>query len=247
MNITVITLFPEMFTALDHGIIGRAQRQQLLNLTLINPREFSTDPNQRIDDRPYGGGPGMVMQYEPLHQAILNAKHQQPNSKTLLLSPQGTPLTQQAVEQYTQDNLILLAGRYEGVDQRLIENAIDEEVSIGDYVLSGGELPAMCLIDAITRLLPGALGDDQSAVQESFSTGLLDHPHYTRPEQINGQSVPKVLLSGDHKAIERWRLKQALGKTWQKRPDLIKRRILSDREKSLLEEFISNIQDGKEP
>ncbi len=246
MNIQIISLFPEMFCALKQGIVGRAITNQLVNVNIINPRDYTNDPHRTVDDRPYGGGPGMVMKYEPLHAAIQDGIKKMPaKPHVMLLSPQGKPLEQSDVAAIAQlENIMLICGRYEGVDQRLIESDIDAEISIGDFVVSGGELPAMLLIDAATRLLPGALGDAASAEQDSFATGLLDHPHYTRPECIHQQAVPKVLLSGDHQAITRWRLKQSLGKTWQKRPDLIKRRILTADEKQLLDEYIKEAAKG---
>lgn len=240
MHFNIITLFPEMFKALDFGIVGRALRNKLIQINYWNPRDYSEDLHRRVDDRPYGGGPGMVMQYEPLHRAIQAAKDAGQNSaKVILLSPQGKFFNQSAAEIFSrQSHLILVAGRYEGIDERLINDVIDEEWSIGDYVVSGGEIPAMTVVDAITRLLPGALGHENSAELDSFSKGLLDYPHYTRPETVGGKKVPKVLLSGDHRAIERYRLKQSLGKTWQKRPDLLKRLVLTAEEQSLLDEFI---------
>ncbi len=239
MQIEAISLFPQMFDALNCGITGRAIKQQRLIIDVINPREFTSNVHQTVDDRPYGGGPGMVMMVEPLNQAInaAKAKLEQP-AKVIYLSPQGKPLTQAAIKEFsTQPGLILLAGRYEGIDERLIESAVDEEWSLGDYVISGGELAALVLIDAITRLLPGALGDAESAEQDSFMHGLLDHPHYTRPEKLESDTVPSVLLSGDHKAIKRWRLKQSLGRTWLRRPDLLETRELSHDEQQLLQEF----------
>lgn len=239
LKITIISLFPEMFTALNSSIPGRAQQKNLLALNYTNPRDFTTNPHQRVDDRPYGGGPGMVMQYQPLKAAIDAAKAELPRARVIYLSPQGRPLTQALVRELAAEpEMILLAGRYEGIDERLIESCVDMELSCGDYVLSGGELPAMILIDAITRLLPGALGDESSSLADSFSDGLLDHPHYTRPESIDGLNVPAVLLNGDHKAISRWRLQQSLGKTWQKRPDLIKMRSLTGEEQQLLAEYL---------
>lgn len=238
LKINIISLFPEMFAALDSSIPGRAQQKNLVALNYINPRTFTSNPHQRVDDRPYGGGPGMVMQYQPLKAAIEAAKTKLPQAPVIYLSPQGQPLTQALVRQLaTQPQLILVAGRYEGIDERLIENCVDMEVSCGDYVLSGGEIPAMILVDALTRLLPGALGDEGSSLADSFTDGLLDHPHYSRPESIDGLNVPAVLLNGDHKAISRWRLKQSLGKTWQKRPDLIKMRSLTGEEEQLLAEY----------
>lgn len=217
----VITLFPDMFAALDYGIVGRAKQQQLLTLALLNPRDFAKEPHRRVDDRPYGGGPGMVMQYEPLRDAIVAAKKINNNAKVIYLSPQGRRLDQQGLrELQKEDALILLCGRYEGIDERVVEHLVDEEWSVGDYVLSGGEFAAMVMIDGLTRLLPGALGDETSIDNESFNDGLLDFPHYTRPEEIDGLKVPDILLSGDHEAIHRWRLEEAQKRTLQRRPDL---------------------------
>lgn len=245
LKINIISLFPEMFAALNSSIPGRAQQKNLLSLSHINPRDFTQNPHQRVDDRPYGGGPGMVMQYQPLKASIDAAKAQLPKARVIYLSPQGQPLTQALVRELANEaELILLAGRYEGIDERLIETCVDMELSCGDYVLSGGELPAMVLIDALTRLLPGALGDEASSLNDSFSNELLDHPHYTRPETIEGLAVPNVLLNGDHKAISRWRLKQSLGKTWQKRPDLLKMRSLTGEEQQLLAEYIKEHPPG---
>lgn len=240
MQIHIITLFPEMFAALQYGIVGRAQEKNLLQLQYWNPRQFTTDPHHTVDDRPYGGGPGMVMKVAPLREAIRAAKTALGSATPVLyLSPQGRPLTQAHIAELSQaPQLILLAGRYEGIDQRLIDQEVDQLWSVGDYVVSGGELPAMLLIDAITRLLPEALGDPESAQQDSFSQGLLDYPHYTRPAEINGQTVPDVLLSGDHQAISRWRMQQSLKNTWQTRPDLIKRATLNKEQQLLLDEII---------
>lgn len=239
MKIDVITLFPDMFDALNHGIVGKAIRNRLLQIKRWNPRDYTDDPKGRVDDRPYGGGPGMVMQYQPLAKTIEAVKTADPSPTTVIyLSPQGKPLTHAAIEKMSQKaRLTLVSGRYEGIDERVIEKHIDEEWSVGDYVVSGGEFPAMLLIDALTRLLPGALGHEDSAQQDSFSQGLLDCPHYTRPELIEDQAVPEVLLSGDHQAIKRWRLQQALLRTWQKRPDLLKRRGLSKEEQAMLDEY----------
>lgn len=227
MNFNLITLFPQMFSALESGITNRALKEKLIQLKTWNPRDYTHDAHRTVDDRPYGGGPGMVMLYQPLKDTLDDIKRQQTlKGPVIYLSPQGKPLTQEAVARFSSlPDLTLLCGRYEGIDERFIKTEIDEEWSVGDYVVSGGELPAMLLIDAITRLLPGALGDAQSAEQDSFSNGLLDHPHYTRPENINGLKVPDVLLSGDHKAIKYWRKQQSELNTWQKRPDLIKRRV----------------------
>jgi tRNA (guanine37-N1)-methyltransferase len=240
----VVTLFPEMFDALTgFGVTQRARDRGLYELVLWNPRDFAANAYRSVDDRPYGGGPGMVMMAPPLAAAIQAGRRRQASagvksSQTVYLSPQGRPLDQAAVERLgTLDGLVLLAGRYEGVDQRLIEREVDEEVSIGDYVLSGGELPAMALIDAIVRRLPGALGDEESARQDSFVAGLLDCPHYTRPEVHEGSAVPAVLLSGNHALIRRWRLKQALGRTWSRRPELLQRLKLDQEQRELLAEY----------
>jgi len=227
-----------MLETLQTGITGRALRKNIIQYRCWNPRDFTRDPHQRVDDRPYGGGPGMVMQYQPLHDAIQAAKHSQSNAAMVIhLSPQGKPLTQaiiQTLAEKPDHRFILIASRYEGMDERVLIHDVDEEYSIGDYVLSGGELPVMVLIEAMTRLLPGALGDAESAIQDSFQENLLDYPHYTRPPLVDGLSVPKVLQSGDHEAIAKWRHKESIRKTWQKRPDLLKRRILTDREKALI-------------
>ena len=239
MRVDVITLFPEMFSALtDHGITRRAVENGILELHSWNPRDFTEDKHRTVDDRPYGGGPGMVMMAEPLSRAIAQARTAQADAKVIYLSPQGKQLNHRAVEELSQrSGLILLAGRYEGIDERLIQNEVDEEWSIGDYVISGGELAAMVLIDAVTRQLPGALGDQDSAAEDSFVKGLLDTPHFTRPEVWHDLAVPEVLLSGDHAAIRRWRLKQALGRTWQRRPELLESRELTEEETELLQEF----------
>lgn len=223
-SIGVISLLPEMFSALNHGIVGRAFQEERLKLTSFNPRDFSLNPHQRVDDRPYGGGPGMVMCYQPVADAIRAAQAQQPNARVTHLSPQGKPLTHTKVRELAeQSGIILVASRYEGVDQRLIDTLVDEELSMGDFVVSGGELPAMLLIDAISRCLPGVLGDAESAEQDSFVDNLLDHPHYTRPKIVDDLSVPGVLLSGNHAAITHWRHEQRKKSTWQRRPDLLKR------------------------
>lgn len=240
MKFSLISLFPEFTASLQYGIPGRALERGLIELATYNPRDYTDDPHRRVDDRPYGGGPGMVMQVQPLRASLHAAKADNPGAKAIYLSPQGEPLTQaKAVSLSQEPGLILLAGRYEGIDQRVIDHDIDEEISLGDYVLSGGELPALVLIDAITRLLPDALGHQESASQDSFTDGLLDCPHYSRPENIDGQTVPKVLLSGDHQAIARWRLQQSLGQTWQKRPNLVKRRALTKLEAELLKQYLS--------
>lgn len=223
MRIGVITLFPEMFVAVrDYGVIGRAFREGKASLQCWNPRDFTHDRHQTVDDRPYGGGPGMVMRVEPLAEAVRAARQSLPHAKVIYLSPQGRTLQQQAVVGFGQrPELILIAGRYEGVDERFIQSCVDEEWSIGDYVISGGELAAMVLIDAVLRCRPGVLGDESSAAQDSFSEGLLDYPHYTRPEVYNGMEVPAVLLSGNHEAIRRWREEQARERTRLRRPDLL--------------------------
>lgn len=246
MRFDVITLFPDLFRILsDQGVTGRALARGLAELHLWNPRDFTHDVHRTVDDRPYGGGPGMVMKVEPLREAIRAARAAAPQSRVAYLSPQGRVLDQAAMlEIVARPGWILLAGRYEGVDERLIESHVDEEWSIGDYVLSGGELPAMVVMDAVIRLLPGALGHVDSARQDSHMDGLLDCPHYTRPERIEEGSVPSVLLGGDHAAIERWRLRQALGRTWRRRPDLLERRGLSEAERTLLDEFILAHREG---
>lgn len=240
MHIGVITLFPEMFDAvIDYGITSRAVDNGLLRVDCWNPRDFTSDRHQTVDDRPYGGGPGMVMKIEPLRAALAAARRELPQARVIYLSPQGRRLDQRGAEELSRrEQLILVAGRYEGIDERVIETEIDEEWSLGDFVLSGGELAAMVVIDAVTRLLPGALGDEQSAQQDSFTDGLLDCPHYTRPEVYEGRRVPEVLLSGNHAQIRRWRLRQALGRTWQRRPDLLAQRELDDEQQRLLEDFI---------
>ncbi len=247
MRIDVISLFPHMFDALTQdGITGRAIERGLLQLAVTNPRDFTTDRHQTVDDRPYGGGPGMVMMLPPLRDAINATREVQKNlgngeSKVIYMSPQGRRLDQRLATELSQvPNLILVAGRYEGIDERLIESQIDEEISIGDYVLSGGELAAMVVIDAVTRLLPDALGHVDSALQDSFVDGLLDYPHYTRPEEVDEMAVPAVLRSGNHQLIARWRQQQALGRTWLRRPDLLEDVELNKEQQQLLDEFIRN-------
>ena len=240
MRIDVITLFPESLEGLTGlGVTGRAIREGRVELKTWNPRDLATDRHRTVDDRPYGGGPGMVMAVEPLSSTIAAARKEHPGETPVsLMSPQGRKLDQAGVDELaSRQGLILVCGRYEGIDERLVESDIDEQWSIGDYVISGGELAAAVLIDAVTRLLPGVLGHEQSAVEDSFVDGLLDHPHYTRPEVAGGKAVPEVLLSGDHEAIRRWRRKQALGRTWQLRPDLLENRQLDDEAKLLLKEF----------
>jgi len=240
MKIQVITLFPEEFTPLiDLGVTGRGIRQGKVRLELLNPRDFARDRRHTVDDRPYGGGPGMVMAVEPLRSTIRAARDATGGkAQVSLLSPQGRRLDQAVVREMAQrEHLILVCGRYEGIDERLIELEVDEEWSVGDYILSGGELAAAVIIDAITRLVPGVLGDEQSAQQDSFTDGLLDCQHYTRPEEVDGLEVPPVLLSGDHGAIRRWRKKQSLGRTWLRRPDLLNGLELDTESRALLAEF----------
>jgi tRNA (guanine37-N1)-methyltransferase len=244
LQFDVVTIFPQMFDAVaEAGVIGRAREKGIYQLVAWNPRDFALNAYRTVDDRPYGGGPGMVMMPEPVGRALAAARQRQESAgvkkpRVIHLSPQGRLLNHPMVmELAAERGLVLLAGRYEGVDERVIAREVDDEISIGDYVLSGGELAAMVVIDCIVRQLPGALGDAESASQDSFVNGLLDCPHYTRPEVYEGAAVPPVLLSGNHAEISRWRLKQALGRTWQRRPDLLGRRALSDDERKLLEEF----------
>ncbi|MEI7839976.1 MAG: tRNA (guanosine(37)-N1)-methyltransferase TrmD [Methylococcaceae bacterium] len=240
MRFDVITLFPEMVKqAAACGVTGKAIENEIVTLNVWNPRDYTQDRHKTVDDRPFGGGQGMVMKYQPLHDAVTAAKIDSQNDcKVVYLSPQGKPLTQALLSEVSQlSQLILVAGRYEGVDERFIQRDCDEEWSLGDYVISGGELAALIVIDAVTRLLPNVLGNKQSALQDSHSDGLLDYPQFTRPEMIDGNAVPDVLLSGHHADIERWRMKQALGRTWQKRPDLLKKKTLSAEQERLLAQF----------
>ena len=240
MHFHVITLFPEMIEqACSCGVLGRAIEKGVVNLSCWNPRDYTQDRHRTVDDRPYGGGPGMLMKVEPLADAIKAAREKASEDvKVVYLSPQGRTLKQACVTQMSgHQDIILIAGRYEGIDERIIDQYVDEELSIGDYVLSGGEVPALIMIDAVARMLPGVLGDEDSAQQDSFMKGLLDYPHYTRPEEVNGQKVPAVLLSGDHKAIAHWRQRQALGRTWLRRPDLLKCMQLDEEQKQILAEF----------
>jgi len=240
MRFDVVTLFPEMFQAMiGEGVTGRAMERGQVELALWNPRDYTHDVHRTVDDRPYGGGPGMVMKVEPLQAAIEDAKAAAPNRSVIYMSPQGRRFDQAAAREFSQrDGLILVAGRYEGIDERFINRYVDEEWSIGDYVLSGGELPALVIMDAVIRLIPGVLGAADSAEQDSYTDGLLDCPHYTRPEEFDGEAVPSVLLSGNHEAIRRWRLQQSLGRTWMRRPDLLADRQLTAEEQVLLDEFI---------
>jgi len=242
MRFDVISLFPDVIhQAAAIGVVGRAIESKRIQLETWNPRSFTEDVHRTVDDRPFGGGPGMVMKVEPLKKAILAAKKASSEPALVIaMTPQGRQLNQQGVEYLSQQKrLILVAGRYEGIDERVLDAHVDEEWSIGDYVLSGGELPALVLIDAVSRTLPDVLGHVSSALEDSFVAGLLDHPHYTRPEVVDGQAVPKVLISGDHKKIALWREKQAIGKTWLKRPDLLEKLDLSPQQQALLDEFES--------
>jgi len=254
MRVDVITLFPQMvLDAATYGVTGRALERGLWKLDAWNPRDFASDNYRTVDDRPYGGGPGMVMLAEPLRKALAAARDAQAqsgfsHSRTLHLSPAGAPLTHARVAALAREAdttaYVLLAGRYEGIDERLLASDVDEEIAIGDFVVSGGELPALMLVDAVVRQRPGVLNDAESAAQESFVDGILDCPHYTRPEEDIGGRVPDVLLSGDHAAIRRWRLKMALGRTWQRRPDLLERRELSKEEAALLSEFRQQLTES---
>ena len=249
LRFSCVTLFPEMFRAItDYGVTRRAINDGLVEVGTVNPRDFTDDKHRTVDDRPYGGGPGMLMMVEPLAKAITTAKQSIEKSSdakahVVYMSPQGAPLNQQLAQRLlAKKNLVLVSGRYEGIDERLIETQIDEEVSLGDFVLSGGELASMALMDTLIRLVPGALGHQDSAVEDSFVDGLLDCPHYTRPEVLSGKSVPEVLLSGNHAAIKRWRLKQSVGRTWLKRPDLLAQLELSDDLKKLLDDFKAELK-----
>ncbi len=249
LHLGVVSLIPEIFASLKHGVTGRAIEQGLARVEYWNPREWASRPYRQVDDKPYGGGPGMVMMYEPLHEAIVYARSQMPATcKTIYLSPQGKVIRQADLNQIAErgQSLLFLAGRYEGIDERIITHHVDEEWSLGDFVLSGGEFAAMVFIDALVRLLPGSLGHQASAEQDSFMNGLLDCPHYTRPAIINGAGVPEVLLGGNHRDIARWRKKQSLGKTWLKRPDLLEKLTLNELDKQLLVEFKHEHGDSSE-
>ena len=248
MRIEFVTLFPQQVLGLaGFGVIGRAVERGLVELGSVNPRDFAEDVHRTVDDRPYGGGPGMVMKVEPLRQAIQTARRGLPaNSPCVVMSTQGRVLDEDLVRDLaSRPGLMLVAGRYEGPDERLIELEADYEVSVGDFVLTGGELPAMVVADAVARRIPGVLGDAESASQDSFAEGLLDCPHYTRPEEVGGLGVPPVLLSGDHAAIRRWRLKQSLGRTWQRRPELLERTTLNNEQRALLDEYIAEARAGE--
>jgi tRNA (guanine37-N1)-methyltransferase len=239
VRVDVITLFPEMVEqVVNYGVVGRAADQKLLDLQCWNPRDYTVDRHRTVDDRPYGGGPGMLMKVQPLEETIQAVREKTPQGQVVYLSPQGKPVNQDMLaKQVDAKSVIFLCGRYEGIDERLIQQEVDQEWSIGDYVISGGELAAMVCIDAITRLIPGALGHEQSAQKDSFSDGLLDYPHYTRPEEYKGMKVPEVLMNGNHRHIEDWRERQSLGRTWQRRPDLLEHKVLDDRQLALLNDF----------
>ncbi|RUO28858.1 tRNA (guanosine(37)-N1)-methyltransferase TrmD [Aliidiomarina sedimenti] len=249
LQVGVVSLFPDMFEAItSYGVTRRAVEQDLLSVETWNPRDFTHDKHRTVDDRPYGGGPGMLMMVEPLRAAIAAAKQGVgKGARVIYLSPQGRKLDQRGVLELSQyDKLVLVAGRYEGIDERVIESDIDEEWSIGDFVLSGGELPAMVMIDTLARQVPGVLGHQASAAEDSFVDGLLDCPHYTRPEVLDGKQVPSVLLSGNHEKIRQWRMQQALGRTWLRRPELLNNLALTDEQQQLLTAFIEEHQDGAE-
>jgi tRNA (guanine37-N1)-methyltransferase len=239
VRIDVITLFPEMVEqVVKYGVVGRAADQSLINLECWNPRNYTLDKHRTVDDRTYGGGPGMLMKVQPLEETIQAVREKNPQAQLVYLSPQGKPVDQDMLaKQINTGSVIFLCGRYEGIDERLVQQEVDQEWSIGDYIISGGELAAMVCIDAMTRLIPGALGHEQSAQQDSFSDGLLDYPHYTRPEEYKGMKVPEVLMNGNHRHIEDWRERQSLGRTWQRRPDLLELKVLDDRQLALLNDF----------
>jgi len=239
VRIDVITLFPEMVEqVVKYGVVGRAADQSLISLECWNPRSYTLDKHRTVDDRPYGGGPGMLMKVQPLEETIQAVREKNPLAQLVYLSPQGKPVDQDMLsKQVNAGSVIFLCGRYEGIDERLVQQEVDQEWSIGDYIISGGELAAMVCIDAMTRLIPGALGHEQSAQQDSFSDGLLDYPHYTRPEEYKGVKVPEVLMNGNHRHIEDWRERQSLGRTWQRRPDLLELKVLDDRQQALLNDF----------
>ena len=247
MRIDVITLFPELVRQVTScGVVGRAAEQGLVELQCWNPRDYTRDRHRTVDDRPYGGGPGMLMKVQPLQDAIAAAREHNGAARLVYLSPQGTLLTQERLaRQVEQGSVIFLCGRYEGIDERLVQREVDEEWSIGDYVISGGELAAMVCIDAMTRLIPGALGHADSAQQDSFSDGLLDCPHYTRPEDYLGDRVPEVLMNGNHREIDAWRQQQALGRTWQRRPDLLENIELSPEQQAMLDKFIAELEQTR--
>ena len=241
----VISLFPEMFSAVcNSGVTSRAVKRGLIEVNVWNPRDFTLDKYQTVDDKPYGGGPGMLMKVQPLRDAISSARQRAPEgTKVVYMSPQGERLSHSLVTRFHNwGSLILIAGRYEGIDERILQKEVDLEVSIGDYVLSGGEIPAMCVIDAVSRMVPGVLGDIRNAHEDSFADGLLHFPQYTRPEVIDGMEVPEVLMSGNHEKIRRWRLQQALARTYERRPDLLQSRLLNREEQKLLDEYLEQKQ-----
>ncbi|MCP4335634.1 MAG: tRNA (guanosine(37)-N1)-methyltransferase TrmD [Gammaproteobacteria bacterium] len=244
MRVDVITLFPQLVEqVISCGVVGRAAEHGLLELHCWNPRDYTEDKHRTVDDRPYGGGPGMLMKVQPLQKTIDALRKQNADARLVYLSPQGKLVNQQTLARQVElGSVILLCGRYEGIDERLIQREVDEEWSLGDYVISGGELAAMVCIDAMTRLLPGALGHDESAQQDSFSDGLLDYPHYTRPEEYRGERVPQVLMNGNHHDIDNWRQQQALGRSWQRRPDLLEAMSLDARQQALLDEYIAEFE-----
>jgi tRNA (guanine37-N1)-methyltransferase len=245
MHFDVVSIFPEMVLSLSaYGVTGRAVEQNIVSLAVWNPRDYTHDRHRTVDDRPYGGGPGMVMKFQPLLDAVNAARLQKFSSpgKVICLGPQGKPISQKLLQEAsTAEQLILIAGRYEGIDERFVDKVCDEEWSLGDYVISGGELAALIVIDAVSRLIPGVLGDEESARQDSYSDGLLDHPHYTRPERSSLGDVPEVLLGGNHAEIKRWRMKQSLGRTWIKRPDLLEKVALSAEQLAMLKEFKTEV------
>lgn len=248
MQLQIVTLFPGMVHAVaEYGVVGRAVERGILSLGFKNPRDYTADVHRTVDDRPYGGGPGMVMKYAPLAAALSAARQAlPPGAPVVCLTPQGAVFDQATAKRYAAlPGLILLAGRYEGIDERLMTLQVDEELSLGDFVLSGGEIAAMAVIDAVARLLPGVLGDESSAEQDSFVNGLLDHPHYTRPEEIAGQRVPEVLLSGDHSRIARWRYQQALGRSFLRRPELVDRLRLNREQQALLDEYLQQHEQNE--
>ena len=245
MHMQIVTLFPEMVQIVtEYGVVGRASDNGIVSIGCQDPREFTTDIHRTVDDRPYGGGPGMVMKFEPLAAALGAAKRRVPEgAPVVFLTPQGARFDQATAERYAAlPGIILLAGRYEGIDQRLIEAHVDEELSLGDFVMSGGEIAVMAVVDSVARLLPGVLGTEESAEQESFVDGMFDHPHYTRPEEIAGRRVPDVLLSGDHARIARWRYQQALGRTFVRRPELVAQLRLTDEQRAVLDEYLKSVE-----
>ncbi len=245
MHVDVVTLFPQIINSVfAEGVVGRAMENNILSLHTTNPRQFAENVHQSVDDRPYGGGPGMVMSCDVIEKSLSHIENQRGRGYRVYVTPQGKTLNHDLVKQLSnEEHIVLLCGRYEGIDERIIEEQIDLECSLGDFVLSGGELAAAVIIDSIARLLPGTLGHNESAANDSFATGLLDHPHYTRPESVNGKVVPQVLLSGDHQAIERYRLQQALGNSWVKRPDLFAKKALSEAELCLLNDFLKQFRN----